>query len=173
VNCTHVNVRSENTIVIRYTDEADDTTEPQQLSVQHPNSIAEVCLNDERRDCRHYRNINGGEMGILEALHIAESGNKPKVEVGPSQGCLDGLQYEEEISCSRVCLEIIDPQRNVGTHLEVLWIVCRLRNCSYICLYVGERRNRASGNGVSLQIWTQRTPYSVQLNRRPKSCTYC
>lgn len=43
-------------------------------------------------------------MGIMETLRIAESGDKPKVEVGPSQGRLDGLQYKEEISCSRVCL---------------------------------------------------------------------
>lgn len=91
--------------MIRYTDHGDDATKPHQLSVQHPNSIAEVCLNDERRDCRHYGNVNGGKMGILEARRIAESGNKPKVEVGPSQGRLDGLQYKEEISCSRVCLD--------------------------------------------------------------------
>lgn len=69
--------------MVRYTYGSDDTTEPQQLSVQHPNPITEVSLNDRRSDCEHYGNVYGGEMGILETLHIAKSGNKPIVEVGP------------------------------------------------------------------------------------------
>ena len=91
MNCIHEKVRNENAGVIGYTDGSDDTTEPQQTSVQHPNPITEISLNDERRNCGHYGDVYGGEMGILKALHIAKSGNKPIVEVGPSQSRLDGL----------------------------------------------------------------------------------
>lgn len=77
--------------MVRYTYDGDDTTEPQQLFVQHPNPIAEVSLNDERSNCEHYGNVYRGEMGIFDLPHIAKSGDKPIVEVGPSQRRLDRL----------------------------------------------------------------------------------
>ena len=57
-------------------------------------------MNDERSDCVNDGNVNGAHMGFLEAIDVAKSGNKPIVDIGPSQCGLNGLQYEDEKSCS-------------------------------------------------------------------------
>ena len=88
-------------------------------------------------------------MGVLEALHIAESGNKPIVHVGPSQRRLDCLQCEDEISCSRFALTSQTFGVMSKTHLAILWIVCRLRNCSYIRLNVGKRSKQPEFRGTA------------------------
>lgn len=39
-------------------------------------------------------------MGMCEALDVAESSNKPIVDIGPSERSLNGLHRKYEISCS-------------------------------------------------------------------------
>jgi hypothetical protein len=44
-----------------------------------------------------YWYINGGKMGILEAIHISESLYEPEVHVGAIQSRLNGLQQKGEV----------------------------------------------------------------------------
>ncbi len=147
---------------VRYTYHSDDPTDPRRpfvpWFVQHPNPITEVSLNDERNNCGHDGGVYGGEMGMREALYIAKSINKPIVDVGPSQRSLNGLQHEDEISCSKVRLTSQSFRVTSSTNLETLRIVCLLESCSCIHLNVCEW-NKLSFRGTGLvQIWTQRTP---------------
>jgi len=104
--CIQKNVRSlKNAGRVRNTYDSDDPTEPRRPFVQHPNSITEVSLNDERNKSGNDGNVYGGEMGMRrEAFHVAKSGNKPIVDIGPSQRSLNRLQHEDEISCSKFAL---------------------------------------------------------------------
>jgi hypothetical protein len=77
--------------------DSDYQAEPRS-SVQRPDPIAEVFLNDQRNDSVHNSNVHGGVMRTLEAFHVAKSGKKPIVDVRPSQRSLDSLQCEHEIS---------------------------------------------------------------------------
>lgn len=76
---------------------------------------------------------------IPEAFHIAKSGNKPIVDIGPTQRSLNGFQKEDEISCSRFALRSQSFRVMSKTNLVILRIVCPLENCSYIRLNVDER----------------------------------
>jgi hypothetical protein len=73
-------------------------------SAHYPDPITEVRLNDERSNCSHHENIYWCKMGMPEALHVPKSGNKPIVDIGPSERSLSGLQHEDEISYSRYTL---------------------------------------------------------------------
>ncbi len=174
VLCIQENVRNlKNAGRVRNTYNSDDPTDPRRPSVHYPNPITEASLNDERNNCSHDGNVYGGEMGIPEALHVAKSSNKPIVDIGPSQRSLNGLQYEDEISCSEYTLTSQRFRVTSKTNLEILRIVGLLENCSYIRLNVGEWNElRFRGTGL-VQIWTQRTPYRAQLNRGPKSYMHC
>ncbi len=83
---------------VRRTYDSDDHAEPQRPSVQRPDSIAKVFLDDERNYCVGDSNINGSVMRTLEAFHIAKSSKKPIVDVGPGQRRLDSLECEHKIS---------------------------------------------------------------------------
>jgi hypothetical protein len=153
------------------THDGDDRTDPQRLSAPgstpYPDLITEVPLNDERRECSHDGNIYRGKMGVREAFYVAKSSNKPIVEIGPSERSLNGLQGENKISCSEFTLISQGRRVTQKTHLKISRIVCHLENCSYIHLNVGEwNRTKIGGTGI-VQIWTQRTPYRTQLNRKP------
>jgi hypothetical protein len=76
-------------------------------------------LNNERSNCVNDGNINGAEMGFLEVIDIAKSGNKPIIDIGPSQCGLNGLQYEDEISCSIFTSQIFRVMSK--TNLDILW----------------------------------------------------
>ena len=71
---------------------------------QHPNSITEVFLNDERDNSGNEGNVYGGEMRMRKASHVAESSNKPIVNIRPSEASLNSLHDEDEISCSKFAL---------------------------------------------------------------------
>ena len=76
-------------------------------------------------------------MGTVpKAFHIAKSGNKPIVDIGPSQRSLNGLQQENEISCSESALKSQSFRVMSQTNLGILRIVGRLKNCSCIRLNV-------------------------------------
>ena len=63
--------------------DSNDETEPRQPSVQRPDPIAEIFLNDQRDDRMYYRDVNRRKMRLLELFLISESLYKPIVEVGP------------------------------------------------------------------------------------------
>ena len=67
-------------------------------SVQRPDPITEVFLNDQRNYCVHDSNVHSGIMRALEAIHVTKSSKKPIVDVGTGQSRLDGLQREHGIS---------------------------------------------------------------------------
>ena len=76
---------------------------------------------------------------MREARCIAKSINKPIVDIGPSQYCLNRLQHEDEISCSKFASTSKCFRRVISnTNLETLWVVCHLENCSCIHLNVCE-----------------------------------
>ena len=77
-------------------------------------------------------------MGMREAFHVAEASNKPIVDIGPSEGGLNGFQQEDEISCSNFALTLQSFRVISKTNLRILRIVGHLENCSYIRLNVDE-----------------------------------
>ena len=89
----------------RYTYDGNNPAHKRKLFIfQHPNSITEVFLNDERDNSRNEGNVNGGEMGMRKSFHVAESSNKPIVNIRPSESSLNSLHHEDEISCSNFAL---------------------------------------------------------------------
>ena len=90
----------------RYTYDSNDPTDPLawRLSVHYPYSMTEVSLNDKRDTSAQKGKVYGGEMGMREAFHIPKSGNKPIIDVGPSECGLNSLQQEHEISCTNLAL---------------------------------------------------------------------
>ena len=77
-------------------------------------------------------------MGISEAFHISESSNKPIVDISSSQRSLNGLQHEDEISCSDYNTSISQNFRVTSkTNPEILSIVGPVKNCSCIHLNAG------------------------------------
>jgi hypothetical protein len=121
--CTQENVRSPN-IVERLLNsyDGDDPTDLQRLSApgsaHYPDPITEVPLNDERSDRSQDGDVYGGKMRVREAFYVAKSSNKPIVDIGPGEHSLNGLQDENEISCSESTLiteltsNAEDPPRN-------------------------------------------------------------
>jgi len=87
---------------VRDTYDNDDVTHPHKLFVQQPNPITEESLSNERNDRGYDGKVYGGEMGMREAFHVAISGDKPIVDIAPSQRSLNGLQQKDEISCSEL-----------------------------------------------------------------------
>ena len=79
-----------------YTYSNDEQTKPH-ISRQRPDTIAEVQLYGERNDCAHDGYVYGSVMRAVECLYIAVSTNKPIMDIGPSQRCLNGLQCENGI----------------------------------------------------------------------------
>jgi len=45
----------------------------------------------------NYWYVNGGEVRFREALHVSESLYEPIVDIGPSQGCLNGLHHKDKV----------------------------------------------------------------------------
>ena len=68
---------------VRDTYGGDEQTKPH-ISGQRPDTIAEVQLDGERNDCTHDGYVYGSVMRTVECLDIAESTDKPIVDVGPS-----------------------------------------------------------------------------------------
>jgi hypothetical protein len=81
---------------VRYTYDGDDRAKPHVFG-QQPYTITEIHLNREQNDCAHDGNVYGGVMRTVEALDVAESANKPIVDICPSQRCLGGLHREDKI----------------------------------------------------------------------------
>jgi hypothetical protein len=128
-----------NARIIRYTYDSNDPAHPRRaLVVQHPNSMTEVSLNDDRNQCGHQGNVYAGEMRVREAFHISKSGNQPIVDIGPSEHSLSSLQREDEISCTNLALTSQIFRMIPKTDLKVLRLVCHLGNCSYTRLNLGE-----------------------------------
>ncbi len=146
---------------VRNTYDSDNPTDPRRQPPVHkyPNPITEVSLHDERNNSSHDGSVYRGKMGIPEALHVAKSSNKPIIDISPSQRSLNGLQHENEVSCSKYTLTSQSFRvTSKTTNLEILEIVDLLENCSYIRLNAGEW-NQLGFRGTGLvQIWTQRTP---------------
>jgi hypothetical protein len=92
-------------IVVRYTYNSNYPAHPRQpFVVQHPNSVTEVSLNDDRNESRHKASVYAAEMGMFEAFHVAKSSNKPIVDIGAREYSLNSLQQEDEISCAKFAL---------------------------------------------------------------------
>ena len=75
---------------------------------------------------------------MREALYISKSINKPIVDIGPSERSLNGLQHENEVSCSKCTLTSQSFRVTSKTNLEILQVGGLSENCSYIRLNVGE-----------------------------------
>ena len=118
---------------VRNTYDGNDTTDPRRPSTQHPNSMTEVSLNDERNNCGNDRIVYRGKMGIPE-VHVAKSINKPIVGIGPSQCSLSGLQQEDEISCSEDAFASQAFREMLKTNLETSRVVFLLEN--YSCIHL-------------------------------------
>src|SRR5258708_4232161 len=87
-------------------------------------------------------------MGIPELLHIAKSSNEPIVDISSSQRSLNGLQHEDDISCTESNLASQNFRVMSKTNLEISRIVGILKNCSCIHLNSGEwNKLRFRGTG--------------------------
>jgi hypothetical protein len=67
-------------------------TEPKRPLVQRPDAVGKKYLNNQRDDSIYRRTVYWGEIGLFEAIHVSEPRHEPKVDIGPRQCCLDGLQ---------------------------------------------------------------------------------
>ena len=101
-----------------------------------------MSLNDERDNSGTEGNVYGGKMGMREAFHIPKPGNKPIIDVGPSECSLNSLQQEHEISCKSFGLTLQSFPVISKTNLKTLRLVGHLGNCSYKRLNIGEFNKR-------------------------------
>jgi len=94
-------------------------------------------LGNDRSKHIHDSDIYRAKVGLRELLHVAEPINKPEVEIGPGQHSLNGLTEEDEISWSKVRVNITELPSTLRTNLSILQIAYRLENCSHIHLERG------------------------------------
>ena len=117
-------------------------------------------------------------MCVLKAFHVSESFYEPIIDVGPSQGSLNGLHNKDKV-CYADCLIIrLRRWRN---------LLCLPMNfttfLSFGKLQLYTSANKGVNDGMIevmrfrdktrvIQIWTHRTPNNAQLTRGPKSQTH-
>ncbi|SRR6266404_265161 len=101
----------------RYAYGCDDPAKPRrsESSVQHPNPIREVALNEERGDREHDAKVDGVVVEMRELLWIAIPLNKPVVDIAPGEHSLRGLQKEDKIGYPKVSLVMRTLQHRAPT----------------------------------------------------------
>ena len=67
----------------------------------------------------NYRNVNGGEMRVLEAFHISKSLYEPIADVGPSQGSLNGLQKKGKVCYVECLVTWLRVEESYSTYPEI------------------------------------------------------
>lgn len=78
--------------------DGNDQTDPPHAFVQGPDAITEKSLDDEGNERVHCRTVNGRESGVSEAIHVAESSNKPVVDIAPGECRLNCLNKKDRVS---------------------------------------------------------------------------